>query len=339
MSVDPVEVVSIGTTGVAITRLGFGSSSIGGLFAAVDAEAASGTLEHAYAMGIRYFDVAPLYGYGDAERRLGAMLRAKPRDAYVVSTKVGRLVRREADVPPESDIDRQRVDDRDDALYAGIGDRRIVFDYTADGVARSIDESLERLGLDRVDIAFIHDPDDHWQDAIEGAYPALHRLREEGIIRAIGVGMNQAEMLDQFARETDIDVVLLAGRYTLLDQTAGAGLLPTCRRRGISVIVGGVMNSGILANPSGLGRYDYRPAPADIAQRVRAIGAICERHDVPIKAVAIQFPFGHPAVAGLVAGVRTIEHLSEYPALMGQPIPGALWADLRDAGLLPRASA
>jgi D-threo-aldose 1-dehydrogenase len=334
MSVDPAEVVSIGTTGVAVTRLGFGAASIGGLFAEVEDEDARATIEHAYDMGIRYFDVAPLYGYGAAERRLGAVLQMKPRDSYVVSTKVGRLVRRAADVVPGSDIDRQRVDDGDDALYAGIGDRRIVFDFSSDGVRRSLDESLERLGLDRIDVVFIHDPDDHWRDAIEGAYPALHRLRAEGIIRALGVGMSQIHMLDRFARETEIDAILLAGRFTLLDQTAGADLLPTCQRRGIAVIVGGVMNSGVLASPGSGGRYDYRPAPADIVERARAIGAICERHGVPIKAAAVQFPFGHSAVAGLVAGVRSIDHLDEYPGLMQQPIPRALWGDLRDAGLI-----
>lgn len=334
MSLDPTEVVSIGATGVGVTRLGFGSASIGGLFSEVDDEAAQATLEHAYGMGIRYFDVAPLYGYGAAERRLGATLRTKPRDEYVVSTKVGRLVRRAADIAPGSDVDRQRLDDRDDAFYVGIGDRRIVFDYSSDGVRRSIDESLERLGLDRIDIVYIHDPDDHWREAIEAAYPALHQLRAEGVVRAIGAGMNQAAMLERFARETDIDVILLAGRYTLLDQTAGPDLLPTCQRRGVAVIVGGVMNSGILANPSGGGRFDYGPAPAHVIERARAIGAICERHGTPIKAVAVQFPFRHAAVASLVAGVRSVAHLDEYPELMRLPIPVGLWADLRDAGLI-----
>ena len=334
MSIDPLEVVSIGAAGVGITRLGFGSASIGGLFTAVHEEDARATLEHAYSMGIRYFDVAPLYGYGVAEQRLGAMLRAHPRDAFVVSTKVGRLVRRAADVAPGSDVDRQRGDDRDDAFYAGTGDRRIVFDYSADGVRRSLDESLERLGLDRVDIVFIHDPDHHWREAIEGAYPALHRLRAEGVVRAIGVGMSDTQILDRFARETEIDAILLAGRYTLLNQTASVDLLPTCGRRGITVIAGGVMNSGILADPGAAGRYDYRRAPAAVVDRAHAIAAICERHGVPIKAAAIQFPLRDPAVAGLVAGVRTIDHLDEYPVLMAHPIPVALWADLQDAGLI-----
>ena len=180
MPYEPFETVRIGRTDVEVTRLGFGSAPIGGLFREIDDDAAAQTIERAWALGIRYFDVAPLYGYGTAERRLGAVLRDRPRDDYVVSTKVGRLVRPADRIPPGADIDRQALDGRPDAFYAGTAGRRIVFDYSGDGVLRSLEESLERLGLDRIDVAFIHDPDDHWQAAIEGAYPALHRLREQG---------------------------------------------------------------------------------------------------------------------------------------------------------------
>ena len=332
---EPFETVRIDRTDVEVTRLGFGSAPIGGLFREIDDDEAARTVERAWALGIRYFDVAPLYGYGTAERRLGAVLRDRPRDDYVVSTKVGRLVRPADRIPPGADIDRQALDGRPDAFYAGTSGRQIVFDYSADGVVRSIDESLERLGLERIDVAFIHDPDDHWQAAIEGAYPALHRLREQGVLRAIGAGMNQAAMLARFARETEMDVFLVAGRYTLLDQDALPELLPLCLERRIRVVVGGVMNSGVLADPGPGARFDYKPAGRDIVDRARRLAAACERHDVPLRAAAVQFPLAHPAVAGLVAGVRRVDHLDEYPALMRRVVPRALWDDLRAEGLIP----
>ena len=187
------------------------------------------------------------------------MLRERPRDEFVLSTKVGASSGRPRTLPPGADIDRQALEGRPDAFYTDIGDRRMVFDYSADGVRRSIEESLGRLGLDRIDLTFIHDPDDHWADAIDGAYPALHRLREEGVVRAIGVGMNQSAMLARFATETEVDAFLLAGRYTLLDQDALTRLLPLCEARGIAVLVGGVMNSGVLADPRPGAHFDYAP--------------------------------------------------------------------------------
>lgn len=334
MGFDPTERVPLGRTGLEITPLGFGCASIGGLFRPVRDEDAAATVERAWDLGIRYFDVAPLYGYGAAERRLGSVLRTKRRDEFVLSTKVGRLVRRAAELPHGADVDRQELDGARDAYYADIGDRRMVFDYSGDGVRRSIEESLERLGLDRIDVALIHDPDDHWQPAMDQAYPALHRLREEGVVRAIGAGMNQSEMLRRFARETDMDVFLLAGRYTLLDQGAADELLPACLEKGIAIVAGGVMNSGVLANPAAGATYNYQPAPPAIVDRARRITAIAERHGVPVKAAAVQFPLAHPAVAGLLAGVRTIAHLEEYPELMRLDIPNALWEEMRAEGLL-----
>jgi D-threo-aldose 1-dehydrogenase len=330
----PFDVSRLGLSGVEITRLGLGAASIGGLFKAVGDDQAAATIDHAWRLGIRYFDVAPLYGYGTAERRLGAALGDRPRDDYVLSTKVGRLVRSSEDIPPGADIDHQTLDGRDDAYYADIGDRRIVFDYSADGVRRSIDESLERLGTDRIDLAFIHDPDDHWAAAIDEAYPALHRLREQGVVRAIGAGMNRTAMLARFAREAEMDAFLVAGRYTLLDQDALAELLPLCVERGISVLIGGVMNSGVLADPRPGATFDYGLAAPDILDRARRVGEACERRAVPLRAAAIQFPLAHPAVAGLIAGVRSVEHLDEYPAFMRWPIPSILWDDLRADGLI-----
>ena len=261
-------------------------------------------------------------------------LRDRPRDEYVLSTKVGRLVVPADRIPPGADIDHQALDGRDDAYYEDVGDRRIVFDYSAEGVTRSLEESLARLGLDRVDIVYIHDPDDHWQAAIDGAYPALHRLREQGVVRAIGVGINQSPMLARFAREAEMDAFLVAGRYTLLDQDALAEVLPLCVGRGISVLVGGVMNSGVLADPRPGARFDYDPATPEILDRARRLADTCERWSVPLRAAAIQFPLAHPAVAGLIAGVRRVEHLDEYPAFMRWPIPAGLWDDLRSEGLI-----
>ena len=334
MPFEPTDRLSLGRTGLSVTRLGLGAASIGGLYEAVAEADALATVAHAWEIGIRTFDVAPLYGYGAAERRVGMALADHPRDEYVLSTKVGRLVRPPDAIPPGADVDAQSLDGRDDAYYARAEPLRLVFDYSADGVRRSIEESLERLRLERVDIALIHDPDDHWEQAVGEAWPALARMREEGTIRAVGAGMNQSSMLARFAREGDFDVFLVAGRYTLLDQDALTELLPLCVERGISILAAGVMNSGVLADPRPGSRFDYRPAPPAIVDRARRIAAVCERHDVPLRAAAIQFPLAHPAVVSLIAGVRSVDHLDEYPALMRRPIPAALWADLRAEGLL-----
>ena len=334
MTIDPFATVELGRTGIRVTRLGLGGASIGGLYEAVDDEQAVGLIRHAWDLGVRYFDVAPLYGYGDAERRMGRALADRPRDAYSLSTKVGRLLVNRDAIPPDADLDRQALDDREDAYYTGTPPVRPVFDYSSDGVRRSLEASLDRLGLDRLDIVFIHDPDDHWEAAIGSAYPVLHRLREAGVIRAIGAGMNQAEMLTRFAREGDFDAFLVAGRYTLFDQAALAELLPVCVEKAISVVIGGVMNSGLLADPRPGTRLNYRPADAGAIARAVRIRDVCDRHGVELKVAAVQFPFAHPAVASLVAGVRTTGHLDEYPRLLRQPIPDDLWVELKAEGLL-----
>jgi len=338
MPYDATERVDLGRTGLRVTRLGFGAAPIGGLYEAVTDDDARATVERAWELGIRTFDVAPLYGYGAAERRLGAVLAGRPRSEFVLSTKVGRLVRRVDEIGPTDDVDPQAIDGREDAYYVGTGPVRMVFDYSADGVRRSIEESLARLGLDRIDIALIHDPDRHWAAAIGEAFPALARMREEGMIRAIGAGMNQSAMLARFAREGDFDVFLLAGRYTLLDQEALEELLPRCVERGIAILAGGAMNSGILADPRAGGRFNYRPAPPAVVERARRLAEACARHDVPLRAAAAQFPLAHPAIASLIAGVRRIGHLDEYPELLRHPIPAALWDDLRAEGLIDPAA-
>ena len=337
MPYEPFEQVTLGRTGLRVTRLVLGGASIGGLYRPVTDADAIDLVDHAWEAGIRAFDVAPLYGYGAAERRMGAALAARPRDAFVLSTKVGRLVVRSGDLTGAEEVDRQADGDREDAFYTDTAGRRIVFDYSADGTRRSLEQSLERLGLDRVDIVFIHDPDDHWAASADGAYPALHRLREEGVVGAIGAGMNQSPMLARFVRETDVDVIMLAGRYTLLDQEALDTLLPACVDRGVAVLVAGVMNSGVLADPRPGASFNYATAAPDVVARAQALRDACERHGVPIKAAAMQLPLAHPAVAGLIAGVRTQSHLDEYPTLLRLPIPGALWDELRETGMLPAA--
>jgi D-threo-aldose 1-dehydrogenase len=334
MALDATDVKPLGRTGLHVTRLGFGAASIGGLYTPIEDADAIATVERAWDLGVRLFDTAPLYGYGLAERRLGAVLAKRPRDAFALSTKVGRLVRRIDEIGPTADVDPQAIDGREDAYYARSEPVRMVFDYSADGVRRSIDESLARLGVDRIDIALIHDPDTHWEAAIGEAFPALARLREQGVVRAIGAGMNQAAMLARFAREGDFDVFLAASRYTLLDQEALHELLPACVERGIAVLCAGVMNTGLLAGPRPGARYDYGMAPPAVIERAQRLAAVCARHGVALRDAAIQFPLAHPAVVSIVAGVRSIAHLEEYPAALARPIPDALWAELKAEGLV-----
>ncbi len=285
------------------------------MFEAVDDADAHAVVEAAWDAGIRYFDTAPLYGFGLAERRLGAVLQTKPREDFVLSTKVGRLLREDAEPEPGQ-------------AWKGTPPLNPVFDFSYDATMRSVEESLRRLGLDRVDILLIHDPDQHFREALGGAYRALDRLRTEGTVRAIGAGMNQAEMLARFAREVDFDCFLLAGRYTLLDRTGAQELLPLCAERGIAVIAGGVFNSGILAETGPAQHYNYEQAPPEVIARARAIKATCERHGVDVKAAALQFPLRHPAVKSVLTGCRTAAELRENVRLFGARVPDGLWEEL-----------
>lgn len=325
---NPTERVRIGKGRLEVTRLGLGTAPLGGLFRPTEEGAAAETVERAYDLGLRYFDTAPLYGYGLAEQRLGRALQGKPRESFAVSTKVGRLLRADAPDDPRNFHDGE-------PYYKGTPPVNPVFDFSYDGVMRSVEESLIRLGLDRVDILYIHDPDLHHQEALEGAYKALDRLRREGTVAAIGAGMNAAEPLAQFAREGDFDCFLLAGRYTLLDQVALTELLPLCLERGVRIVAGGVYNSGVLADPRAKARYNYKPAPADLVERALRLETVCRRFDVPLKAAAAQFPFSHPAVAAVVLGSRTAADIAENAALMQHPIPAELWRAMVSDGLLP----
>jgi len=257
----------LGRSPVHVTELTLGGAPLGSLFTEVTEGDARAAVDAAWDGGIRAFDTAPHYGLGLSERRLGAALAGRPRDEYVLCTKVGRLLE------PAACDGKDARDTEGFAISAGLTRR---FDYSADGVRRSLEASLERLGLDRVDIALIHDPDDHAEQAFREAYPALERLRAEGTVRAIGAGMNQAAMLTRFVTDTDVDVVLVAGRYTLLDRGAALDLLPAARRRGVSVLAGGVFNSGVLAAPSSPGAtYDYHAAPPDLVARAQRLAATC----------------------------------------------------------------
>jgi D-threo-aldose 1-dehydrogenase len=323
MSMD-VPTVALGRGGLRVSALALGTAPLGNLFAPVAEEDAAATVGSALEAGLTYVDTAPHYGLGLAERRLGRLLAGVPRDRFVVSTKVGRLVRPLA--PGET---------ADPEGFADSPPARRVWDLSGDGVRRSLEESLERLGLDRVDILLLHDPDDHEREAYEQALPALIGLRDQGVVTAIGAGMNQAEMLTRFVRDLDIDVVLVAGRYSLLDQRALAELLPTCAARGTAVVVGGVFNSGLLADPRPGATFDYAPAPPELVDRAARLAEVCARHGTPLRAAALAFPFGHPAVTSVLVGARSAAEVQDAVACFEWPVPGELWADLVATGLLP----
>ena len=307
----------LGRSPVFVTELSFGGAAIGNLFTEVTDDDARAAIDAAWDGGIRTFDTAPHYGLGLSERRLGAALRHRPRDEYVICTKVGRLLE---PAGPQAG--------RDTEGFAVPASHVRRFDFSADGVRRSLAASLDRLGLDRVDIALIHDPDDHAEQAFREAYPALAKLRAEGAVGAIGVGMNQAAMLTRFVTETDVDVVLIAGRYTLVDQSAADALLPAALERGVSVIAGGVFNSGLLAAPVPGTTYDYQAAPDSLISRARLLGETCARFGVPLRAAAARFPLTHPAVASVLVGARSATEITDALRLRQLDIPAALWDSL-----------
>ncbi|MFJ3779984.1 aldo/keto reductase [Streptomyces sp. NPDC090075] len=315
----------IQNTSVAVTELGFGASVIGNLYRVTPVEDAMAAVDAAWEAGIRYFDTAPHYGLGLSERRLGAALRDRPRDEYVVSSKVGRLL-----VPNEEPrgVDPEGFVVRDDL--------RRQWDFSRDGVLRSIEDTLERTGLDRLDVVYLHDPDDHWRQAAEEAMPALAELRDQNVIGAIGAGMNQSAMLARFLRETAADVVMLAGRYTLLDQSAIDDVLPAASELGKSVVAVGVFNSGLLSGdwPVEGMKYDYQDAPPDLLARARAISEVCGTHGTTLPAAAIAFPHTHPSIINVTLGMRTPEQVVRNVELHDQHIPDGLWDDLRTQGLI-----
>ncbi|WP_432066204.1 aldo/keto reductase [Streptomyces sp. C10-9-1] len=314
---------SLGTSTVSVTELSFGGAGIGNLFTPVDVAQARSAVDAAWDAGIRYFDTAPHYGLGLSEERLGATLRTRPRHEYALSTKVGRLLR--PSMAGGSDLANG---------FAVPATQRRVWDFSADGVRISLLESLRRLGHDRIDIVYLHDPDDHAEAAFRTAYTELERLRAEGVIGAIGAGMNQPEMLTRFVRDTDVDVVLCAGRYTLLDQSALTELLPEAAARGKSVVIGGVFNSGLLADPRPGATYDYAAVPQDVLHRALRLKAVAERHQVPLRALALRFPYGHPAVASVLVGTRSVNEVRDAADALARPLPADVWTELRAEGVL-----
>ena len=324
----------LGSSPLRVTQLGFGGAPLGDLYERLDEAQALGAVASAYEAGLNLFDTAPLYGYGLSEHRVGHALRQRPRDDYVLSTKVGRWLK------PE---DPARIDR---GQWRGGLDFQPVYDYGYDATLREVEQSMQRLGLSRIDILLIHDVDvwthgsraacdARFAEAMEGAYPALDRLRAEGTIKAVGIGVNEADMCARFARAGDFDCMLLAGRYTLLEQGALDEFLPLCVERNIGLMIGGAFNSGILATgPVPGAKYNYQEAPAHVLDRVRKIEAVCQAHQVPLAAAAVQFPLGHEKVASVVIGAVSPAEVRRNVTTMGLEIPAALWRDLKGEGLL-----
>jgi D-threo-aldose 1-dehydrogenase len=310
----------IGRTPVEVDDLGFGAAQIGNLYTAVDDRTAEEAVEAAWDAGIRYFDTAPHYGLGLSERRLGRALAGRPRDEFVVSTKVGRLLEPNPS-PDGSDLGA--------GGFAVPDNLTRVYDYSRDGVRRSVDSSLKRLGLERVDIAYVHDPDDYIDEAIDQAIPALVELRDAGVVGAIGAGMNFWSPLMRIVMETDVDAVMLAGRWTLLDRS-GEPLLAECERRAVSVVAAAPFNSGLLSRPwpAEGAPFDYSAAPPEVLARARALAAICQEHGTTLPEVAMQFPLRHPAVACVVAGMRTAGQARSSAGYIRADIPETVWPRL-----------
>ena len=314
----------IGRTGLRVTRLGLGGVALSGFPPSTDPERLAAEdeaielIRKSLALGLTYLDTAPMYGVGQSEARYGRALRGVPRERYVISTKVGRVLH-----PAEP----------------GGGRMAWSFDFSAEGARQSFRSSLERLGLERVDMLFVHDPDDHWEQAVAETVPVMLELRAEGRVTAIGAGMNQWQMELAFARLGHFDCFLLAGRYTLLDQSALPEFLPYCVEHGISVVAGGPYNSGILAvGPRDGATFNYRAATPELMERARRIAAACDRHGVPLKAAALQFILAHPAVASVIPGARSVAEVEQNAAMVAHPIPAALWADLKQDGLVAAAA-
>lgn len=298
----------VGKTNLQVSSLGFGTAFFSTFFTTVPLEDSLQAVEYTLSQGINFFDTAPLYGAGESERRLGQALKDVPRQSYVLATKVGRLI---------------------------TADGKVVQDFSRDGIKRSFEESLQRLQLDYVDIVHIHDADNFYREALDNAFPVLADLRSQGVIKAIGAGMNQWEMEADFARNADFDCFLLAGRYTLLEQGALHEFFPLCQSKNIAVFLGGVFNSGILASGAKANaRYNYENAPADVIEKVRRIEEVCARYNIPLQAAALQFPRAHPAVTSTIVGVQSAQEIETNIANLQREIPEAFWQELKAENLL-----
>ncbi|TDC46487.1 aldo/keto reductase [Jiangella ureilytica] len=312
---------------VQLSRLGFGAAPIAGLYAAVDEETAVATVDAAWEAGIRYFDTAPHYGLGRSERLLGAALAQRDRDSYVISTKAGRLL-----VPDPSPA----ADDSDNGFVVPATHRR-VWDLSRDGIRRSLYDSLDRLGLDRVDLLYLHDPEHRMDQALATGLPALIELRDEGTVRAIGVGSKDTDALTLLVHESDLDAVMVAGRYTLLRQPALDRLFPACQTRGVVVVAAAVFNSGLLATPDPEpdATYDYQATPPALLERARRLAATCADHGAVLPQAALQFPLRHPLVRSVVVGMRSPLEVTQNVELLADAVPPQLWTALREQDLIP----
>jgi D-threo-aldose 1-dehydrogenase len=319
--------VQIGNTGLRLPQIGLGTASLGNFLRPMADANATAVIGRALERGVRYLDTAPLYGHGLAEQRIRAAIAGIPREELVISTKVGRLLREGA---PRDDSQYFNGE----PFYKNVPSAGPVWDFSENGILQSVEESMQRVGVDQFDILHLHDPDDHFEQASTTGYHALSKLRADGKVQAIGAGMNRTPVLTKLVHDCDLDVILLAGRYTLLDQTGMDELLPMCARRNTSVIVGGVFNSGILIDPKPGTTFDYVPAPPEVLDRARRVRSICARHDVPMAAAAVQFPLAHPQVCSVLLGPRSLDELDMDLGLLSVGIPSTLWADLRAAGLL-----
>ena len=340
VTMDPTGKRRLGRTAIEVTALGFGGAPIGGFRASIAESEAQALLDAAWDGGVRFFDTSPFYGYGRSELRVGHALRQKPRDEFILSTKIGRVMhaQRPGEAPPAG----MRAN--------GLPGFVPTFDYSYDGVMRSLEQSCLRLGISRIDVLLIHDIDfwsvgdrgvleERFRTAMDGGYRALAELRAAGVIGAIGCGLNEADMCLRFARAGDFDCMLLAGRYTLLEQGALDEFLPYCATRGMSVIIGGPYNSGILAGTVKDGApYDYAAAPAAVVAKARRIEAVCRRHDVPLPVAALQFPLAHPVVCSVIPGALARAEVEQNIAHLRRPIPAALWAELKAEALLGAAA-
>jgi D-threo-aldose 1-dehydrogenase len=319
--------VRIGSTDLFVPRIGLGTASLGNFLEPMtDAEAVA-VIRRALEAGIRYLDTAPLYGHGLAEQRVGRAIAGLPRSELVLSTKVGRLLREGA----PRDESQYHLGE---PFYRDVPAAGPVWDFSETGIRASVAESGSRVGVARFDILQLHDPDDHFTEASTTGYQALDALRSEGSVTAIGAGMNRTPVQTELVRHCDLDVVLVAGRYTLLDQSAMDDLLPACAQRGVSVVIGGVFNSGVLVDPSAGARFDYVPAPAEVLERARLLQRVCRRHGVSLAAAALQFPLAHPRVCSVLLGPRSVAELETNLGLLEVDIPPALWRDLVADGLL-----
>jgi D-threo-aldose 1-dehydrogenase len=313
--------------GLHLTELGLGAAQFGNLFRETSDEQAASAVAAAWDAGIRYFDTAPHYGLGLSEQRLGPLLANYPRGEYVVSSKVGRLL---VDSPELAG----QLDDEDFAVPAA---KRRVWDFSRDGILRSLESTLERTGLDSLDILYLHDPDDHLEQALGEGVQTLIELREQGVVRAVGAGMKQSAALAALIRAADIDLVMLAGRYTLLEQGAADDLLPLAAERGVGVVIAGVYNTGLLssARPAPGAKYEYEDAPVELIARANAIADVCERYGVTLPEAALAFPLRDPAVVSVVVGVRDAAQMTSNVERYSTPIPAELWTELRAESLLP----